>query len=130
MGVQYKAIYSKAHSSPGDPRYIVVNSETGEVLDDAQGYGFKSAQKACACFAYKNASPEDKKKREQAKKVVQKWCKEHRGFVLFLEEDAFRVAKGSYGPDDKFDAKWVQNAFDKAGFKNLPFTAREFLKYW
>ena len=130
MNKNYKAIYSKALSSVGDPRYIIVDTETGEILDDAQGYGFKSVQKAYACFAYKNVSPQEKKSRELTKKAVQKWCKDHKSFVGFLEDDAFHIAKGSYGPDDNFDEKWVQNAFIEAGYKDLPFTAREFLKYW
>lgn len=35
-------------------RYRIVSTETGEILDDAQGYGYKSAQKAYAAYAYKH----------------------------------------------------------------------------
>ena len=35
-------------------RYCIVSTDTGEVFDDAQGYGYKTAQKAYAAFAYKN----------------------------------------------------------------------------
>lgn len=34
-------------------RYFIVSTETGEVIDDAQGYGYKTAQKAYAGYAYK-----------------------------------------------------------------------------
>lgn len=51
--VNYKVVKSVALSSPYDPRYIVVDSETGKTLDDANGYGYKSAQKAHAAFGYK-----------------------------------------------------------------------------
>ena len=34
-------------------RYRIVSTETGEVLDDAQGYGYTTAQKAYAGYGYK-----------------------------------------------------------------------------
>lgn len=34
-------------------RYILINTETGEVIDDAQGYGFKTPQKAYAAYTHK-----------------------------------------------------------------------------
>ena len=36
------------------PRYIIIDKETGEVLDDAQGYGYKTKRNAYACYGYKN----------------------------------------------------------------------------
>lgn len=29
-----------------EPRYVIVNEETGEILDDANGYGYKTIQTA------------------------------------------------------------------------------------
>jgi hypothetical protein len=40
-------------SKPYKKRFVVVDNETGEVLDDAQGYGYKTAQKAHVAWAYK-----------------------------------------------------------------------------
>ena len=39
---------------PYERRFQIVDAETGEVLDDAQGYGYKSPQKAHAAWGYKN----------------------------------------------------------------------------
>lgn len=30
--------------------YIIVDTETGEILDDAQGYGYKTVKKAYAAY--------------------------------------------------------------------------------
>ena len=111
-----------------ETRYAIVDIETGEVLDDAQGYGYKTAQKAYAGYGYKHRSPEKKKRDAVAKREVQKWCKQHRSAVRCLEQFAFEIAKGSWAPDDKFDAKFVTNFFKENGYTNLPFTAGEFLK--
>ena len=34
-------------------RYIIVNRYSGYVIDDAQGYGFKTEEKARNCYVYK-----------------------------------------------------------------------------
>ena len=48
-----KAIRSESLSKPYDSRFVIVDIETGEILDDAQGYGYKTAQKAYAGYNYK-----------------------------------------------------------------------------
>lgn len=40
-------------------RYIIVDSVTNTVLDDAQGYGYRTPQKAYACWKYKYGGFED-----------------------------------------------------------------------
>ncbi len=44
---------SETLSKDGEKRYIILNKATGEILDDAQGYGFRSRRKAYAAFTYK-----------------------------------------------------------------------------
>ena len=39
----YKVIPSDTLGDRWEKRYIVVDAETGKILDDAQGYGYKSA---------------------------------------------------------------------------------------
>lgn len=49
-----QAVYSEVYShNMISPRYIVVDITTGEILDDAQGYGYKSTAKAYAGYNYK-----------------------------------------------------------------------------
>lgn len=36
-----------------EPRYVIINEETGEILDDANGYGYKSQKAAHKSWAYK-----------------------------------------------------------------------------
>lgn len=45
--------FSKELTKWNDPRYIIVNKETNELLDDAQGAGYRSAAKAKNCFKAK-----------------------------------------------------------------------------
>ena len=117
-------------SRSGDNRYVVLDAGTGEVLDDAQGYGYKTAQKARTAYAYKNRDRSKDVEKAAKRKAVKKWCKENASFVRFLEDEAFDIAKGRLGEHAKFDAKRVKREFIAAGYTDLPFTAGEFLKYW
>lgn len=104
-------------------------NDTGEVLDDAQGYGYKTAQKAYAAYAYKTRDKSKDKEKADKKRHIQKWMKEHKGFVKAMNGIAFEIAKGSWGPDDKFDAKQVKEMLEEWGL-NPDFTAGELLRVW
>lgn len=43
-----------------ETRYCIVSTETGEILDDAQGYGYKTARNAYAAYGYKGKRMGDK----------------------------------------------------------------------
>ena len=110
-------------------RYYIVSTDTGEVLDDAQGYGYKTAQKAYSAYAYKTRDRSKDKERFKKKKHIKNWMKEHKSFVNLMDECAFDIAKGSMAPDDKFDAKFVKDLL-KENNLHPDFTANELLKVW
>ena len=47
---KYRAKLSPTLSKRKDERYVMVNLETGEIVDDCRGYGYKTKQSAYACF--------------------------------------------------------------------------------
>ncbi len=108
-------------------RYIVIDEDTGETLDDAQGYGFKTYEKALACWRYKNRTPEQKAKRRQKIKVVNDWCRANKKVVSAIDDAAFYAWKDS----EEFNAASVREVFAAFGIniKDLPFTAGDFLRY-
>ena len=64
-------IQSPKLSKAGDIRYIVINANTGETLDDAQGYGYKSELNAKRAWEYKNPeSPASPKRITKQKKTT------------------------------------------------------------
>ena len=54
MTKNIKVVEYSALSRFCDKRYVVVDADTGEVLDDAQGYGYKTVRKAYAAYYYKH----------------------------------------------------------------------------
>ena len=112
-----------------ESRYRIVDTETGEVLDDAQGYGYRTAQKAYAAYAYKHRDKSKDAEKRAKKKHIRAWMKEHSEFVGLMDEIAFEIAKGSWGPDDIFDAKLVKQML-KENDLHPDFTAGELLRVW
>ncbi|MBE5961230.1 MAG: hypothetical protein E7256_07565 [Lachnospiraceae bacterium] len=108
---------------------MIVDTETGEVLDDAQGYGYRDARKAHTAFWYKNRDKSQDAERNRKDSEIEGWCRENRQFLNLLEEVSFEIAKGSWGPDDKVDAKLVKKLLSDSGL-TIPFSPGELLRYW
>lgn len=123
-------VKSEALSTRYDTRFVILDKSTGEIIDDAQGYGYKSQQKARAAFLYKNEDPKKKAEKEARYNNVRKWMKAHKSFVRALDGFAFEMAKGSWGPNDKVDAKFVKEMLKENGLEFDGFTVRDFLYVW
>ena len=122
-------VKSEALSDNYDIRYVVVDKDTGEVLDNAQGYGYRTVQAAYKAWAYKTRDRSKDKKKAQRRKEIRSWMKQHKGFVEAMDTFAFEIAKGSWGAEDMFDAKFVKKMLKDNGLAP-DFTAGELLKVW
>ena len=120
----------KSVAESSDYRFHIIDENTGEVLDDAQGYGYKTVPKAYAAWMSKNGKmpAEDERRRKTA--IIKRWLREHESFVDEMEDVYFRIAKGSCGFDAVFDAECVRETLDADGFTDLPFTPVELLIVW
>lgn len=112
-----------------ETRYCIVSTETGEILDDAQGYGYKTAQKAYAAFAYKHRDKSKDKERRKKKKHIENWMKQNKDFVKLMDYYSFEIAKGSMGKDEKFNTKFVRELLKTQGLEP-DFKASELLRVW
>jgi hypothetical protein len=56
-----------------DGRYIIIDKSTGEILDDAQGYGYKDKQRAIKAMWWKFKN--GKEKVDNNKKLFKEWIK-------------------------------------------------------
>lgn len=61
------------------------------------------------------------------KKHIKQWMKGNKSFVREMDRTAFEIAKGAWGPDDKFDAALVKEMLSEYGLE-IDFTAGELLK--
>jgi len=112
-----------------ETRYRIVSTETGDVLDDAQGWGYKTIQNAYSGYSYKAKSKAKKMEQVIKERKTKKWMKENKNFVELMDACYFDIAKGSYGPDDKFDAKFVRKLLKDSELE-VDFTPSELLRAW
>lgn len=122
-------IESKELSAPYQKRYVVINKDTGEILDDAQGYGYKTPQKAYAAYDYKNTCKKKRREKLAKERHIRQWLKERRCFSEMMAEANFRIAKGEYGPDAKFNAAFVKEMLAENNIE-IDFMAGELLRVW
>ena len=78
-------VEDKNLSSQYDKRYVVIDKDTGEVLDNAQGYGYRSVQKAYAAYGYKTRDKSKDSEKRAKKKYILQWLSEHKDFAQLME---------------------------------------------
>ena len=65
-----KAVETKIND---ETRYVIIDIETGEIIDDAQGYGFRTPQKAYSAYSYRL---KQNGRKTYTKKDIKKWISE------------------------------------------------------
>ena len=123
---EIKVIESPELSTPYDKRYVVIDKETGAVLDDAQGYGYKSAQKAHAAYSYKTRDKSKDAEKLARKRHIIKWLKENKAFASLLEDAEWYSVKEA---DEQVDAAFVKKLLKENNLEP-DFTAGELLRVW
>ena len=92
MEKKYKAISTIVTQEPGteydsetrEKRYVIIDTESGEIVDDAQGYGYKTAQKAYAGWSYKNRDKSKDKEKAEKERIIARWMRENKKFIKIL----------------------------------------------
>lgn len=124
----YAVILDETMSKPYDSRYIVISETTGEVLDDAQGYGYRSPENAYRAYGYKTRDRSKDRAKKAKQRAIKKWARENQIFMENMTDIALQIAKGRMGTDAKMDSKLVKKLLSDMG--DVPFTASELLSYW
>lgn len=120
-----EVVESDELSKPYDKRYVVIEKSTGKLLDDANGYGYKSRQNAYRGYGHKSATPAVKKRRVEVKRAVREWVKSNPEVVEDLGMEAFYASKDG----DVFGVEQASAYLSRSGIE-LPFTVAELLKNW
>jgi uncharacterized protein YegP (UPF0339 family) len=100
-----------------DGRYVIANAETHEVVDTAQGYGYKTRQNAEKAAWYKFKGGKGKKDAE--KREAAAFWRHHTDFAKAVQEyyDTWlkEIARGETNPHD--DLPQIAQEMGVQGFK-------------
>jgi hypothetical protein len=111
----------------GNIRYIVIDADTGEILDDANGEGYETSEIALTSYdpATRFAHLSEEEKQMRAK--VHKWCMEHDELMqnMFDIEFDFFCKKEKMTEDDY--EKYLQKY--NLSVKDLPFSLEELKRF-
>ncbi|WP_226363107.1 hypothetical protein [Pseudonocardia sp. ICBG1142] len=120
-----RVVISTALSRGRDLRHVVVDVTTGEIIDDAQGYGYKSVQNAYRAHGYKSAPPKKENRRDVVKRVVEVWCAAHPALMSDVEKMAFNALKDG----ESLAQADVERLLSEHGLE-LPFSVGILMRYW
>lgn len=125
-----KVIKSEELSSAFDNRFIIINIHTGEILDDAQGYGYKTIEKAYAAFYYKkNNTKSDAKRKKKLKIAIENWLDKNEDFKDDIEYWVFQiVVKGC--TDVVLNEETVNDLLKKHNVQLKSFSVKQLLEYF
>lgn len=66
----YMAVLDQELSQSTDRRYVIIDPITNEILDDSQGFGYKSIQKAYEGFEYRCQSKTERDRQIQIRNRI------------------------------------------------------------
>ena len=86
-----RVVKSESLSKPYEWRFVVVDVDTGEILDNAQGYGYKTKQKAMAAWNYKTRDRSKDTAKKAKEKLIKDWMRNHKGFVDTMRQYCLEI---------------------------------------
>lgn len=99
---KYKVEKYQVSKSRGEYRYRIVDAKSNKVIDDAQGYGFKTSKKAFACLYYKINKNEIEAKKNEYRKILDEISPKLKEFDWILEDITY-LKDGDYDHDNFVD---------------------------
>lgn len=121
---KYIVIKSEELSDVYEPRYVVVDTETGEIVDNAQGYGYRTREKAFKAWGYKQNLKKNQARDKQLKSEVKCFIKKHKGIFNQLDDMLFEAAKCGEDVKNKEIAEFL-----KSQNIELPWPVKTLMKY-
>ena len=112
MGV-YAAKSPKLSKDMWHERWVLIDDEFDVVVDDAQGYGYKSEEKALRAWYFKTHDCDFKERMEDERSRVQRFLKEHPDVDKIFDkifQKAIEQKRQVY-----YDSNFVEAQFEKMG---------------
>ena len=124
--IEFDVILSDSLSKPYNPRFVVVEKNTGKVLDDAQGYGYKTKQGAYKAWTFKRNAGNPKKYKDNQKKKALDFIKSHKELCREICDMSFYALKD--GGEGLSDAE-IMDFLKEHGVDKLPVSLKTLFKY-
>lgn len=122
----FKIIKSDKLSYPWEERFVIVDAHTGALLNDAQGYGYKSKDAATASALRKKDKPRPIPEKKAPRKSITEWVKQHP--AVKSEFSSMKKYLKEHG--GRLNKRDVQELLCLAGEANAPFSVPEFIQYF
>ena len=116
------AIIKSNKLSIKEDRFVVIDIDTGELLDDGSGYGYKSEEKAQKSFNFKKhyyqTSQQD---------LIKVWLNNPQND--YVMEEVYQKCMGLGRHHKSFTLTNLTSILDRYGYNQLPFSPKDLFRY-
>lgn len=127
---EFRIEKSSVLSFPWEDRYIIIDAATGDVIDNCQGYGFKSVKTATDRALQRK---HDTKRQLDKKEIktsdpadIQQWLEQNKNVKFELRE----MAKFTRTERIVVSVQDIQEMLSMAGAKDMPFPVQDLQVYF
>lgn len=124
---KYAAVKSETLSEEKSPRYVIIDRWTGEVLDDNDGLGYTTIEKAYNCYEYLLNSAEENYRRRRALS----WLLNYADFDKKMLDIYLEIKNtGIWHGYRNFNKTLVEFLLSEYGYMDVDFQAQDLIKVW
>ena len=130
MSTEIKAVSNMLLATENNQHYEIVNEKTGVVLDDNNGFGYTTAEKAYRAFAYKIRDTSKDVQKEIIKKVILDWLDNHTEFERLMIHEYLMIVPKSSETGIKFNTAYMRKRLKDEGLIVEDFKIGDLFKVW
>ncbi len=93
MDRRIQVVLSEEMSGVNDPRYMIVDSYSYEIIDSCQGVGYRSKEKAMAAYFYQENQKDLEWQKEIKREFLCRWFQENYLFIALLKDEERKCQK-------------------------------------
>lgn len=119
--------YDGFQSSHEETRWVIVDAETGKLLDDARGYGYRTAVSAYKGWSFVKKTRENLKVVQEEEETIRTWLNEHPIISENLDDMLFHLIMINVPLSKNTFLEFLK---ELAGNEELPVPAETFFRYF
>lgn len=125
---EIRAVSNMLLATENNQHFEIINEKTGVVLDDNNGFGYTTAEKAYRAFAYKNRDTSKDIEKKVIKEKILNWLDNHTEFEELMVYEYLMIVPKSKETGVKFNTAYLRKRLKEEGLTVEEFKVCDLLK--
>ena len=127
---EIKAVSNILLATEDNLHFEIINEKNGVVLDDNNGFGYTSAEKAYRAYAYRNRDTSKDVQKEIVKEKILGWLDNHTEFEKLMVYEYLMIVPKSEETGVKFNTAYMRKRLKDEGLTVENFKVGDLFKIW